>query len=256
MFNLGYKEVVLNNLDGVTGDGTGGGENIIIEGFGQLNAAPIASLAPSDPIAEIADWTTLPTVGDYVDVKIVMKKIRTDQRETIYFYAASPSATDIIGGYNVWQKNHPELEPKLSLAGSLTTKMLPGFESWNVTDVFIRPAYYNAVGNSTAEYRLLKAVTIEGSEGIGQGWQIEASRKLGTFVNSYPYGQQHGGNSIGVDLEAGYKEYNYSIAEAINIDWKSPEYAKHDFVNANMPTEDFNFVVYVHEDFVTDFEAL
>ena len=253
MFNLGYKEVVLNDLTGVTGDGAG---KLVIAGYGQVDISTSASQVPVDPAAEKASWATLPSGGDYADVKIVLRKLKTDARETIHFSAKDASAIEIIAGYDAWKNNHQGIDSKLVISGTLTTEIQPGFEAWSVVDVFVRTGNSDSIEISSKEVRLIKTEITAGYEGAGQGWQIEASRKLGTFVNSYPYGQQHGGNSIGVDLDAGYKEYDIVIPEAVNADWEGPEFVKHAYVSANMPAEDFHFVVYVHEDFVGAFEAL
>jgi hypothetical protein len=264
MFNLGYKDVILNNLDGVTGDGI----NITIKGYGTFNKLDILAggTAATAPEKEKAKWTTLPTVpagvdGSFADVKIVLVKLKTDARETVHFYASDPAAADIVGGYNTWKKNHLEVAPKFTLAEGassteLITEMLPGFEGWSIAQIFVRLGQETSIETARRERRLEKTLVTEGSEGTGQGWQIEASKKLGTFVNSFPYGQQHGGNSIGVDLKAGYKSYFITKAEPVNFDWEGPEFVDHKTVNATLGTKDFNFNIYVHEDFVTAFEAL
>ena len=257
MFNLGYKEVILNNLDGVT-TGTVAG-TIDIAGFGMVVKADMVGSAPVAPASEVADWTTLPTVGDLMDVKIVTKRIETDYKETIHFTALGVTGGDVDTAFRKWKDTYDQHIAVVSVGGTgttVTTTIKAGSEMYFIDSVFVRVIDKTNIENAQPEERLVKAITNEGDPGKGQGWQIEASRKLGTFVNSNPYGQQHGGNSIGIDLEAQYKEYNVTSSESVNTGWAKDEYVKHDFINADTVAKDFRFVIYVHEDFVAAFEAL
>jgi hypothetical protein len=256
MFNLGYKEVILNNLDGVHVDPTDT-TSIIIEGFGKFKKTDlVAGALPVSPVGEVAMWILPTMTGDYADVKVSLQEIHTDKKETLYYVAKTPTEADIVAGFINWKEKYDKMNSSVEISAGLTTEIQPGFEKFYVHDIFIRPGKYDEIDTAHKEYVLTKSVATEGNPGVGQGWQIEASRKLGTFTNSYPYGQHHGGNSTGVDLNAGYKEYNVVIPESVNAGWEKAEFIDSNTVNAEVNSKDFKFVLYVHEDFITAFEAL
>jgi len=259
MFNLGYKHVVLNNLDGI-GPSPEDPSFLRISVFGDLKKRDIktaSQLAPADPIAEVAKFTPVTPITsgtETADVKIVLKKIDTDARETIHFSAASADKADVIKGFNEWEKLHGKA--KIALSGGFTTTIQPGFEGWIVSSFILRTEKVGNVSESGVVHKFTKTVTKAGSAGIGRGWQLEASVHMGTFVNANPYGQQHGGNSHTVDLTAGYKAYYMSADVPVENGWESPDFVKHAYVNADTTSTAVKFTVYVHEDYISDFEAM
>ena len=245
MFNLGYKEVVLNNLDGVTGDST----YKYIAGFGAVKIADINLADTVVPALEISTWVVPSlTDGDGLLVQIKVRALATDETHTVTFNASGLAAADIITGYDTYLRIYPD-DDYFTLSGNLTVTMKEGYEGYGIASVSVSPVFISDSSLSAAKINLVGTITNPGAVGSTFGWQIEAGRKLGTFVNSYPYSQQHGGNSIGVDLEAVYKEYNVVSDEPINANWEGPEFVKHDYISADMPTRKFLYVIYVHEDF-------
>jgi len=253
MFNTGYKKIVINDDEGIIVNGS----TVTIPGYGTYDKGNIVeTLAAREPVGELATWLDPPSGGDYVDVKLVLTGVKTDRREVIYFNAKSPSDADIVAGYNAWLKLH-NLEivapPKIAdvaveLTSGLVTKIQLGHENVLVSDIYVRTGKFDEVGITHHTTRLTKAITIEAEPGWGMGWQLEASVKLGTFENYNPYGQQHGGNSNSIDLKAKYTAIFVKTPEIEFAPWKQHKYVEHAYVNADMPTDDIKFIIYVRED--------
>jgi len=262
MFNLGYKEVVLNKVitsgedanvfiqykpdpidPGVNPDIPIGK---VIEGYYEFNMSIIYTESNgSGPIGEMATWSS-PTLGSSpYNVKIRLRNLGTEATEVIHFHSIG---TDIPAGYAKYNKVYRKEDEAIILTitqdtttGTLSTTINPGHESWIIESIELVTIERTNTSVSDLE-RLTKTVTTEGSEGYLTGKFIEESRKIGTGPNSRPYAPQTGGNDTGVALDGVYDAFYFTVA---NDETLNHEFVDHKGVNQASASNDFSFVVYV-----------
>ena len=258
MFNLGYKEVILNKINGEIVYNLNGYQTIA--GYGKFETSKVTENVEQssvDKAGEVASWalSDLSSVADALQVKVFLVNSRSGAKENIIFDAASTSAADIIGGYTHWTQVYEGNDPKITITGSLTTTVLPGYEDWEVDNFYVTPVVYADLDSRQAPRFLEKTVVTEGNPGLLYGHQLEESRRFGTFANTNPYSEHEGGNSQGIVMDGRYTAFYIKYE---NDEEKNHEYVKHGFINAEMHMKDYSFVVYVLDEGtnVTDFKAV
>ena len=278
MFNLGYKEVVLNSLGDITGDAMG----IVIPGYGTFNASQIANPVQTpaqDAIAEKSSytvvvppyapdaWGNIHTIapGDVFEVKATFRSMRNvgsqardfimDGKTIIWqsvpigLNTPAGISAAVVEGYNLAIGNGGfghNFEQAFKLedgAATLDFEFLPGFEYLAMKKVELKLS----MSGGTTFISLDRAGFLEGSAGIGLGKWVEESRRMATEYNVMPYAVQHGGNSQGVDVRGKYKTYMFDFQGEDNNGWKSHDFVDHSFVNAEMESKPVHYVIYANE---------
>lgn len=245
MFNLGYKEVVLNAVtaENVFSDA----ETATILGYNMFTMANVVSITrmnPEDAVAETAMWTSPTNTGDYYEVKIKVKNLVTGETSTVNFNSIG---TDVQAGYEAYLELYgiDSEDAIFTIAGS-GTNISAGFEQWSVSDVTVTARNSDGTCACAMAEKLKKTVTTPGTPGALYGYQLEASVRFGTFANSDPYSAQVNGNGPGsIILDGQYTAYYITYA---NDEVLNHEYVKHDYINAATHSTDYNFVVYVYND--------
>jgi len=253
MFNLGYKEVILNSVDGISSDGS----FVSIDGYFKIPSAEMQAAtktSPSDAVAEVSTWTDVSDaiVGDQLIVQIKLTKINNDKSRKITFTAKGNDEAAIIAGYKKYVAIYAE-DDVVTIAAGLKITINAGYERFIVSSVTLTALCLKCTAKGSINIDLTKKVNTAGKLPVGQGWQIEESRRQSSFLNSGPYVQQHGGNSRGVYIDKTYTAYD---VKHVVDDSLSHEYVKHAFVNADTPSDDIKLVIYVMEDAVSDFDNL
>jgi len=243
MFNLGYKEVILNRVGDNAVYSKGGMS--VIAGYGEFDPAKIKKNKKQEaikPVGEKANWAykDLSSKADMVSVKITLTKV-SGVKESISF-EAKPDAASIIKGFKEWKKMYADTKPVLALSGTLTTEIQKGFENWEVSSISVTPIKLDDLEARKAPVHLKKTVVTEGNSGLLYGYMLEESRRFGTFANTNPYSEYEGGNSQGIVMDGKYTAY-YITYE--NDAERNHEFVKHSYVNAEMNMNDYSFVVYV-----------
>ncbi|MCK5788267.1 MAG: hypothetical protein KAH32_04685 [Chlamydiia bacterium] len=257
MFNLGYKEVIINtvNSDTVYIEG----DYKIIAGYGRFKDSNITENKEQQTVEKVCEQATwvLPDVStaDTLQVNIIIENTGVGTRHNINFNTTGTSATDIVDGFALWEKIYDISDKEISVTGSITTEIQPGFEYLEVTNIIITPIISSNTSISQIPLPLEKTVTVEGNAGLLYGAQLEASRRFGTFENTNPYSVHEGGNSQGIVMDGKY--YGYYI-KYDSFDETADEYVKHLFVNASLKTTEFNFAVYILDEGnnIADFKAI
>lgn len=281
MFNLGYKEVVLNSM----GDATITTSLIDIPGYGKFKDVQVISSSwleiPSSPaVGEISTWATVVpanlVVGDAVEVTIDLRSSRQvgdlardfiTHGEKLVFQSAPVATADTVGieaavtlGWQRFVDMHPVAEQYVfvdSITGSIQVEVLAGYEHVMVKAVKLKRAA-SCTGADNCFVNLEKTVATEGDVGTGLGKFIEESRRMGTPENVMPYNVQHGGNSQGIDVRGTYKSYIFDFQGEDSSGWQSHEYVDHSYVQASMASKPVHYVIYVNDqatDLITALDA-
>ena len=278
MFNLGYKEVVLNSaLDASNINGT---TDITIPGyatklekskfklvgggtyaFATMHAAAVAGTASVVTVANtatIAGGGTL-VAGDAVEVKVTLRSMRN----------SSDFARDFIKGGKTIVFSSTLVASGGTLVNNIATAVAAGYKSMfgsgngeefiSVTAATANSVFtsnYDHVEITKVEYKLLDVsdplpanTFVEvGSAStfalpVGKGSWVEESRRFATPQNVMPYNVQHGGNSQGVDVRGWYDAYSFEV-EAPLSGWAPHEYVDHSHVSAEMATQNLKYVIY------------
>ncbi|MCK5787962.1 MAG: hypothetical protein KAH32_03115 [Chlamydiia bacterium] len=275
MFNLGYKQIVINsdavvvetNADGtaVTTPGTTG--NLInIEGFGKfaIGSSPAASSIDATAGAAVAPAVgvvtpALPTfasavaVGDVIDVvvkfaeaprllseafpygeKIAMQSVVTTSANTAGF---------LLGLAATIKANFNDI---LAVSGS-TLVFKAGYEGLNVKSIEVTDE------DGESGFMALTVGTV-GTEGAGNGKQIEAEVRNATFDNLDPYGVQFGGNSM-PDVRATYTMVKWVAQPDLN-GWGAHEMLGYGDANTKAAYAPVEFVAYCNDVSATGAVAL
>ena len=282
MFNLGYKEIVLNSdasID-ITGD------VLSIEGYGTFNKTDAAFVAQHsfnvavDPVQEIAiyvipatsivmppdAWGNAQTlaVGNAIEVEVKVRSLRNMSAlardfiidgKSIVFQStpllavdAAGIATAIAAGYKLLFDKLSESERYFEIVANgdnIELTVTKGLEH-----VYVKSLGLKVVAHGGLPFTMVAkdASSTEGVIGLGQGKFIEESRRMATFENIAPYAQQHGGNSQGVDVRGKYTQYLFeSSKDSTAPGWESHEYVDHSFVNAEMNSTPRKYVMYINE---------
>jgi hypothetical protein len=284
MFNLGYKEIVLNKLGGVKYDATS--TVLTIPGYGEFlkSATSVRVVTPSEPTKqEKVNWTmpsSLATppdawgnadnfkVGDVVEVEIKIRSLRNVSSiardfivdgKSIVFQSvpvvtadAAGIAAAIAAGYKLSMQNLNDVEIYFDLtsAGDVVTSVVAkGLEHVYVKSMGLKVARHGGLPFFTiVDSATGKNVVDEGSVGLGLGKFIEESRRMATKENVMPYAQSHGGNDQGVDVRGTYTAFTFDFqGENAPDGWQSHEYVDHSYVNAEMSSKPVHYVIYANE---------
>lgn len=261
MFNLGYKEVILNE---VTADSayithTDGREAIVISGYTTFFKDQIAVKSSAISVnkqAESSLWglPTITTSAAYFEVTIELKSKKTDRKKKIYFTTLEPTISGIVSGYNKYLTTYDWHNAIIALTEETGKLKVTVSDKAPEVDVFMITA--RAVSDEkTINYRMMKSVLTEGNSGTFYGHHLEESKRLGTVYNVSPYGSQQGGNSQGIVLNGRYK--GYYIKYRSDDNW-GHEFISHTGVNAQVSTQELYFSMYVldYKDNIKDFDDL
>jgi len=235
MFDLGYKQIVINSDSVVKDLGAG---VIEIEGFGRFDLADsVVGSGFSEPaIAPVAGNGTITapstvTAGDVFDVRITLKgapRILSEifsggnggygdsgqilAFQTMPIGAAIPTfgealVVSIIEGHN------DKILTFADNGGDADYVFAAGYEGLNIAKVEIA----KSAAMTTASVFVATAVTggDTGTEGFGNGKQVEAEVRNATWDNVDPYGVQFGG-STAVDVRGKYTTIKWEQQPDIN----------------------------------------
>jgi len=270
MFNLGYKEVVLNSDKGVYI----AGKDLVIEGYGKFKPGQLTNKKQIDSHVaegEESSWAIKKVpdglvVGDAVDVSIDVRTFREKSSQArdflmhgkkIVFQSAKLNGIDadaislaISEGFASFVARNMQSEWTFIVEdgkGSIDIKILPGFEDNYIKAVKLKRAA-KCTGADNCFVDLEGTVTKEGNEGVGLGKWLEESRRFGTKENVMPYAQSHGGNSQGIDVRGSYKTYMFDFdGEDADEGWESHEYVDHSYVSAKMSSKPTHYVIYAND---------
>ncbi|MCK5788369.1 MAG: hypothetical protein KAH32_05195 [Chlamydiia bacterium] len=281
MFNLGYKEIVLNSLGDITDDGSG---NLSIPGYGVFNstnsqdisalkaipaAGEVSTFAvPAGIVPPVDAWgnARLLAIGDVFECQATFRSMRNVSSHARDFimdgktlvWMSTPIATADEAGIAMAIDEGitlavagggfgHEFEQVFDLADNgadLEFTIKPGFEYIEMKKVAIK--YATAGGAKPID--LKKVVVSAGEAGLGLGKWLEESRRMGTAENVMPYAQSHGGNDQGIDVRGMYATYMFEFqGENLGNGWASHEYVDHSYVNAEMSSKPVHYVIYANE---------
>ena len=271
MFNLGYKEVVLNSDNGVYTDVDG---NLVIEGYGKFKPGQLTDKKQVDSapaVVEESSWAIIVPadlkVGDAVEITVDVRSFREKSSQARDFimhgkktvFQSMPVVTADVGGiadaiaegFLKFVERNMQSEFTFGIlkgvSGDIELKVFPGFEDNFIKAVKLKRAA-KCEGAENCFVNLEKTMVTEGSEGIGLGKWVEESRRFATAANVMPYSQSHGGNSQGVDVRGTYKTYMFDFQGEDGPDgWASHEYVDHSFVNAEMTSKPTHYVIYAND---------
>jgi len=276
MFNLGYKEIVLNTLDGVSI--TPSGDVLRVQGYGTFKNTDAAFIANHSVVmaeaatAETKQFeVTIPNgvvAGDAIEVNFVIRSMRnssdfardfiTDGKTFVWATRklnaidADSIAAAIVTGWDDMVGKHPEMEVyfKLKAIGSnVEVKAAIGYEFISLKSMSIK--HVPVVKTVEAVFIPLAedtTATVDGNPGLGLGKFLEESRRMATAQNVMPYAQQHGGNSQGIDVRGKYTAYQFeALEDSTAPGWESHDFVDHSYVQANMSSKARKYVMYVNE---------
>ena len=287
MFNLGYKEIVLNELDGVVIDA----ERFMIPGYANLlasgttsfkldrgrpaNAQGMIFTVPGDD-GNTTAGTALGAVGDVYNVVISLEEYTSRNRsdfardfiidgERIVFQSTpmkaatnDAAAEAIIEGFNLWVSkfNNAALVLEIS-ADAAANRFLIQMTKEGLT-LLLKPIdpVVIQLANPMDNKRIVLPTGGNPevfSRGRGQGQLIEESRRMATWENIRVYGENIGGNSLGIDVHGFYTQYFITCVDDSNPSgWEDHEYVKHGYVQASMKSKPRNYVIYINEKLFDD----
>jgi len=278
MFNLGYKQIIINSNDAVTVDGT----IINIAGFGSFDPAqrfvsvpaavpPNKWKAPAVDAAVGKYTVTVPggaaIAGNAYNVKVyfsgaprILSELFSggggsfgDAGEIMTFQSSRLAAVDTLGLH---------LEGSATVAGAIIPdfndsilkfvadganfkmEVMPGYEGIGIAKVSIT----NADDQDNTETFLAMTVDQEPTEGIGTGRQIEAEVRNATFDNIDPWGVQFGGNSS-VDVRGKYTTYYWEMKASQKGmgGWEPHDMLGYGDANTETLYGSVKFIAYVNE---------
>ena len=236
MFDLGYKQIVINSDAVVTTNAVNG--NIDIEGFGSFAVGSAntkfseAAVAPVAGNGTIAEPITIGADGTVYDVRITLKgapRILSEifsggnggygdsgqilAFQTVPISATYPSfnealAASIIEGHN---------DKILTFDGAGNYEFADGYEGLNIIEV--EAVKSGAMTAAQAWEKLVVTGEDTGTEGYGNGKQVEAEVRNATWDNTDSYGIQFGG-STSVDVRGKYKTIMFEIPAALVSGWE------------------------------------
>jgi len=240
MFNLGYRQVVLNNLADVeaitaaTGVATGIAavvtDYVSIPGFGKFVVRAAATDAATNWAADAVAATrakvtvTGPAAtlaGNAYNVRIFFTATERPLSEIfpergsggLMYQSGILAANDKLGDALVAGAvvgNFNDIIGTFTNSGTANNfifEMNAGYEGINVERIEIT----NAADADARPTNLAFVNTVLGTVGVGLGKQVEAEVRNATFDNVDPYGIQFGGNQA-VDVRGTYATLKFSMA--------------------------------------------
>jgi len=268
MFNLGYKEVVLNKLGDVKAD-----KGVLtIPGYGKFEHSNLSNIKKTPAEAakgEVSTYAVVPPagiqVGEAVNVTVNIDSMRQKGSQARDFIkhgkkvvfqsmpltavTADAIAKAIADGFKAFVANNMQSEFTFGMSFDAKAKKLgiqiyPGFEDNTVKYVQIS----RTAPSDNLPIILAKTVTTKGNEGVGLGKFIEESRRMATAANVMPYAQSHGGNDQGIDVRGKYTTFVFDYqGENAGNGWESHDYVDHAYVNAAMHSKPAHYVIYANE---------
>ena len=288
MFNLGYRQVVLNTADDVKQLSTAfaplaptaptAANFADIPGFGRFlvrKAADVTSIVAADassnwivsPVLAATEKITVtgPTavlVGESYIVEVFFTATERPLSEIfpergtggIRYQSGKVTSATGLGAALVASAVIPgfnDIILKFSNAAgnSFDIEMLAGYEGVNIERVQLTPTK----DQDESPTSLVFAVGTLGTVGIGQGKQIEAEVRNATFDNIDPYGIQFGGNSQGVDVRGQYVTIKFSLKdEEDGPGWEPHAMLGYGDANTSTTYADRNYIIYAHASLFDD----
>jgi hypothetical protein len=212
MYNLGRKHIVLNTVDSnnmyITLDAGGVIKNI--DGYMKFREHLIEDVTIEysiDKVSEFSNWVIQEAIAEKIIVEITLGKRNVDRKKRITFTAASSAYQDILIGYENFRNIYSIYNPLIELTADATSVSI-SVADWE-PEVFVRTFTIEEIKPSAfstgAEKQSLKRISLQpGNNGTLYGHQIEESIRFGSFANTNPYGERHGGNSQGIKLDGRY----------------------------------------------------
>lgn len=278
MFDLGYKQVVIN--DGSVVDGASVSGFIVVEGFGQfkVGSSIVNAHEPYQPptLGETTVNTPTGWANDQVwEVKLFIRSGFDDsagasmgyQRnvgdirghgQTIVFQTAlvDPSTKQPPADFNtalgLMVNNEEESMVEFN---SGTFKFKPGYEGFTISDVLATKIYdkTNPVDESlnlTGEY--ITGTVTEGVTGAGSPKEVEASVQRATPYTRDPYGIRFGGSEV-VDFDATYDKVvwatsNDHLEATDGKGWDPHKMLGYGDANTETTFKERKYVVYIKSD--------
>lgn len=277
MFNLGFKQIVINSdavvVETLSSSGAASGDplEVAIEGFGTFYTGPGneggTSTAPVAPVlgtGTITFDTSAAAVGDVLDVRITLKGAPRILSEIfsggngsygdsgqVLAYQTMPLTAVSTGGVALAAAIIPDFNDKIltfvGAADVATYTFGAGYEGLNIAkvEVLLVKAYADVPTTGTNT----------GTEGIGQGKQVEAEVRNATFDNIDPYGVQFGGNSA-VDVRGQYQTIYWKTANDTIIGdptfvdqtsgWKNHDHLGYGDANTDATYNPREYIAYVN----------
>ena len=232
MFTLGSKAVVVNSASDITISGT----SLSILGFGTFDtAAPGFSITASPPTLgkatiyssinlvsaglapgkEVAIyWQNLKYIGDGV----LNMSSKPQQPIVINWPATNPNITNVAEAwehrqetlgisnlFNVTGNILSSINPAVNIISSAVRDMISPTERWDKPESGFM---YGRFGGTVTTPGTL----VSGSEGVGNGWQIESSVRTDSAWNTDPYSDKPHGSET-VELNGLYDIYSFEMQE-------------------------------------------
>jgi hypothetical protein len=273
MFTTGFKEVVLNSLDGVTATAT----LLKIEGYSAITAADVVKISGTraQPAVNFQkDFTVVApagiAAGDSVELRATFVTDRYQSEMTSNYIdqgrpiilttpplatvTAAAIRTALVAAWTAYTGNltveDPILEFTAGTQNNVDLRVTGKHASVRVTKVEIRRTKPGTASTPFVELALASAggtvVLTDNSEGLNLGKHLEESVRMSTFANVNPYGVQVNGNSQSIDLRG---SYTCLVIEtpAPNAGFEPHRYIKHDGVNEGSNPQPVRFVIYINE---------
>jgi len=292
MFNLGYKEIVLNDVSYTKLDQDAFG----IDGFATLAASGVTRFyaeraqkkAPQETAysipgdsGSIGVGTVLGASGDVYNVVIYVEEYSRNRSdfardfiidgERLSFQSAPMKAATndaladaIIEGFNLAAAHFTNAAQIIKLkagAAANTFNVVMTKEGEDlIIDSFKGVTIQKANPMDQPATKLTEQSIVGFNPGKGQGSWVEESRRMATLNNIRPYGENQQGNSLGVDVHGEYTTFFIEAKEDSSpTGWESHEYLKHGYVQAKMDSKPRRYVLYINEkvskDLDTDLQA-
>ena len=235
MFDLGYKQIIINSSAVVTEDvgTTGDNTKVVVEGFGTFYTQAAGSVgtvtsgaaavlgaysytAPSSPALAVGQvWT----VTAKVHSSRKLAEVFAYNFDTLVYQSAPLASADAAGFYGamaagqvvVWPDNNDLL---VWDGAALDVDFAVGYEGYDLLEL----SFQQGTGEPTVQ-KIGSGITEDTapSEGIGTGKQLEAEVRNATFDNIDPYGIQFGGNTA-VDVRALYTTIAFETSQDSEVE--------------------------------------
>lgn len=260
MFNLGYKDLILNMVSPETiyAADRGGREVVVIPGYATFYRDQILThyeQSSEQKVSEVASWVIPGLDCDYFIVEIVLKKRNVDRTKTVTFTSTSNDLAGVLAGYTKYLEAYNIRNPLVTLhdvGGQLQTVIGAWDPEVYTSGIFItkkQAITLKWIDTSSSQkesrffkFSLGKTVLLEGNSGHLYGHQLEESKRFGTVYNVDPYVEYAGDNSKGIILNARY--YAFSLAYKDTVEW-GHEFIKSAGVNLASPKQKYYFTMYV-----------
>jgi hypothetical protein len=281
MFNLGYKEVVLNDVTYTTFDA----DALDIKGFAKLLAEGVSifhAVRAQEKASQKVTYAVniVPSLGEVFNVVIPLEaygRSRSDfardfinDGEKITFQSTAVEGTApadvakaIVDGYNLAMAHFNDaaklIDISLATGGFTVETTEEGQGLFLVTDDSMprkRVKVQSANRMDGAVNYPAATEDVAFNPGVGQGQWVEESRRFADWLNIRPYGENIQGNSLGIDVYGSYTTFYIEASKDSNpAEWESHEFLKHAYVSAKMDSKPRRYVIYINEKVSADLDA-